>query len=369
MATKRDPETETMGSEDASSSINTRLEFTKIQDWHNVGEVDTRIRSDRQVPLITGCCAMKKGTVVLCDYNNSKIKLLDETNDLKSDIPCESSPFDVAPVRDDKAVVSFPQSRSLKFLKVEPGLKLEGYIGMNYKCYGVAVNENAIFVCIDETNSNPRVRGIQILSQNGNMLQFIKHLGDGMPKYLCVSHNGNLIFYSSTVVNDNQIRNNQKLRDAFVLCVTKGEHVLYRYSDECLYNPGSLVGDDIGSLLICDQQFCSVHIVKSSGSHGETLHFSHPNSYKLNPTSMCYNRNGDVLLVAVTVGRPPMLPRPIVQLERLAWTKDRSKILFFKLQSEKRSWWARWNPGALLQWSGAVLIGLLFMRLFRKTSE
>ena len=374
LATKRDPETENMGSEEASAILDNRLSFAKIQDWRFVGEVDTRIRSDWKVPLITGCCAMAKGIVVLCDQGNSKIKLLNEISEIKSDIPCEYSPFDVAPVDEDKAVVSFPQRRSLQFIRVRPGLKLEGHIRTNYECYGVAVYENDIFVCIDETNSNSRVLGIQILSQNGKMIKFITHHGAGSPRYLCLSNNSSCIFYSSPVNNDSQYppMKGQSARDAFVLCVTKEEHVLYRYLDDKLDNPGSLVGDDLGNLLICDQQFCSVHIVKPSGSHDKTLHFTHPGYYHLNPTSMCYNRNDDLLLVAVTVGSPPFLPRPMVQLNRLSWTEDKSKLLLLKLQPEKRSWWSQWYPGVTLQWSGVficIVTGLLFSRVFLKTSS
>ena len=68
LVTTDDRETETMGSEDASSSFDNRLVFSSIQDWRCKGEVNTRIRSDKQLPLITGCCAMKNGTVLLCDY-------------------------------------------------------------------------------------------------------------------------------------------------------------------------------------------------------------------------------------------------------------------------------------------------------------
>ena len=296
--------------------------------------------------------------------------MLDATGKIKSDIPCETSPFDISPVGDDKAVISFPHSQSLKFLRVVPGLKFEGYINTYYKGYGVAVKENEIFLCIDDPASEKY--GIHVISQNGKTIKLIKHLGDGRPKYVSVGHNGDLLFYSCPVVDDYRQSLHQRLRDAFILCITKDGHVLYRYSDKCLYNPGSLVSDDIGTLLVCDQQCCTVHIVKSSGSHIESLHFIHPRSYKLNPTSMCYNNASGVLLVAVTAKRPPPLPRPIALLERLLWTEDLSRLLLFKLQSEKRSWWERWYPGVTLQWIGAVsmvvIARFVFTRLFRDDS-
>ena len=109
------------------------------------------------VPLITGCCATPSGLVVLCDYRNLKIKLLDERLNFKVDGSCKHSAFDVASTDHDTVFVSIPEEHVIKFVTLKPGLKVEDkqitlkHDGYDMEGYSIAVHDKEHFHLCETT--------------------------------------------------------------------------------------------------------------------------------------------------------------------------------------------------------------------------
>ena len=61
-------------------------------------EVNIKMSGEREIPWISGCTFMPNGDVVLCDWNNSNIKLLSGTFTIKDSLQLDYKPWDVSPV-------------------------------------------------------------------------------------------------------------------------------------------------------------------------------------------------------------------------------------------------------------------------------
>ena len=143
---------------------------------------DTTTRSDREVPDIKGSCFMPDGQIVLCDFINSKIKLLTENLFIKYELHVDNPPYDAAAIDDNVAIVSIPSLKQLVFVDIKPGVKLGRKIDVEHICMGVAVNGFDIYVSVaDNGKSWNQTRqaflGIKIYCYCGDLIASISYTG------------------------------------------------------------------------------------------------------------------------------------------------------------------------------------------------
>lgn len=259
-----------------------RSVFGDIQQW-KPRKINTSCEKEKHVPQITGCCVMPdlKGTVVICDNANSKVKVLNnDRNEIKIDIEVTGGPFDIDSVDQNSAVLSIPKSNALQFLCIHPGLRLEKSIRMNRECYGVAVRNKNIYVCIPDA-------GIQIVSQDGDMLKLV-NCQTNRPRYVCVNAYSSRIYYSC---NAGSVR-----------CVTSSEHNVFKHDSAKLQKPGSLVADGMNTLLVCNNAAQEIHKLNQEGTLDKIISLSGGSRGAGNYTSMCSNKSCEILILATATG-------------------------------------------------------------------
>lgn len=254
--------------------------FGDIQRWKS-RKINMLFGREKHVPHITGCCVMPDpdGTVVICDNAISKVKVLDKhrkvINNAK-EVP--GPPFDVDSFDETSAVVSIPEKKEVLFLCIRPGLKLEERkISLSGKCYGIAVRNGEIYVCIPD-------EGIQIVSQTGETRACIK-CDKAAPKYVYVNADAIRIYYSCDA--------------GLVCCRTRKGHFISMYDSDNLPNPGSLVADGMDNLLVCNNASRKILQLKRDGTFGKIIPLSSDGSGNAgNFTSMCSNRSCEILILA-----------------------------------------------------------------------
>ena len=99
-----------------------------------------------------------------------------------------------------------------------------------------------------------------------------------------------------------------------------------RYLDTQMQNPGSIVGDDMGNLLICDNASFTAHLIKPSVTLREIMRFSQ--DVDLHSSSMCYNSKTDALIVAVTFD--------LHWTRKLFWKESDSSFLYLIRRDDRK---------------------------------
>ena len=110
--------------------------FLDIKSCNAEKEADLKLPDDVRVPDITGCCFSPDDGVIICDYDNKKLKLLDlEMKTIKFTIPCQENPKDVARFDDYSVVVLY--GSSFQFTMLKPGIKFQQMISINLQYYAM----------------------------------------------------------------------------------------------------------------------------------------------------------------------------------------------------------------------------------------
>ena len=250
-------------------------------------QIDVMIDDDdKTCPWVSGCVFIPNGSLVLCDYRNNKIKMLNKALTMQASLSLHAQPWDIAVANNTTVVVTLLNSQRLQFVQVEPSLEKKQYIKLSMMCWGVEVVEDEIFITCFDKNGEGSVRvldfeGIvkrRIVIQNGTQ-EFNMLKG---PYNLTVSPASGNIFVSDYVGN-------------VVTCMTSNGNVLYQYRDALLNGPKDILVDCSENILICSARAYNLQIVDAEGVKHRTLASSKDKIMK--PWSVAYRSDDKTLVV------------------------------------------------------------------------
>ena len=116
-----------------------------------MGGIDVRDKGDNIKCHITGIAVLPSGELIMCDFNNSKIKMTDtSTTTVNSSIQLPSTSCDVTVIDTTEAVVTLPYKQQFQYVKIKPRLCISRTVNLQRKCYGVDVNNQQILVASDK---------------------------------------------------------------------------------------------------------------------------------------------------------------------------------------------------------------------------
>ena len=78
---------------------------------------------DDSSPWITGCCFIPSGDLVLCDYSNSKLKLLDQQFNEKDSLSLNANPWSLSVTDNSNVIVTLPNTKQLQYVQLVPHMK------------------------------------------------------------------------------------------------------------------------------------------------------------------------------------------------------------------------------------------------------
>ena len=275
-------------SEETDSDLNNtqpKKSFICIQSCTSVRDADIKLPDDAKVPNITGCCYLPDERVVLCDYDNKKIKLLDKEVKIKYTIQkCPGNPRDAANFDENRIVVLYGSDNSFQFVCVKPGIILQEKRSTKMKCYGL--NSLAKIIYISGFHLERELYGIALFSCEGWFHKFVGSDMRYLDPYLAlnVAQNDIDIFYSGHTSSCSYINK-----------LSSNGHGIYSVCTTLLKKPNSITCDTTGNLLICDTDTKSVHVVDSEGQVRNAVL---KEAEDFAPTSMCLTADRDKLIVA-----------------------------------------------------------------------
>ena len=251
-------------------------------------QVNVKVPSDARDAYITGSAFLPSGQLILCDYINNKLKLLDENLQMKDSIDVPGTPWDVVPVNQHQVIVTFPGQQYLQFIQVTPSLALGHTVGLGVKCRGVTVSRESIYISFSESGGGK----IGIYDLTGKKKRIIdQYNGKGgnvlikYPDYIAVS-NDEKIFVSGVDAQSSTTT---------VYCLESSGNVLYTVSNPVFKVCRGISVDENENLLVCDRRSHKVFLITKDGK--EVREFLTEKDGLSYPHTVSFHRSDRTLVV------------------------------------------------------------------------
>ena len=241
----------------------------------------------KNIPRITDCAVMPNDYIVLCDYQNDKIKKIKLLARSTNIVECLllSSPWDVSVLDTNNIVVTSPENKKLHYVQVQSRMKAGRgrAVQLDQKCWGVEVSRVKIYITC---HNDPGEAEVRVLDLNGNQQ---RRLGSSRyqtvmfnrPYHCTFNRTGENIFVSNWDTN--------------VFCMAVDGHIIFEYKDSDMKLPRSLYCDSEDNLMVCGSASNKVQIITANGNRGRTF-LSSKDGLKFSE-SIIYTAVDDMLIV------------------------------------------------------------------------
>ena len=237
--------------------------------------VPVKRRDDINTPTITGCDCTHDGKVILCDFGNSKIKLLHESFLLNESLNLTCQPWNVSVIDRYSAVVTFPDSRKIEYIRLGPTLTFDRSkpaIQLDKECWGIKTAVDVIYITVTNDEAEAEIR---VLDLQGRYIRKIVGMNFMLQKpfYLTVDTTSGRLFCSDSHTNT-------------VTCLKADGSLVYQYSGIKLKSPGGMWVDATGGLIICSKDSDRLQVITQSGKKAPwqpSADIKHPVSLAFRP--------------------------------------------------------------------------------------
>ena len=234
-----------------------RVEILEME-VKSTGEVNIKLADDGDTPDIVGCTFLSSDRILLCDYWNQKLKLLDSDMSIKKSLKLSYKPYNVAAVSENEAVITFHNSNGLQFIDTHTDLKLGKKIKLPAKCYGLHVVNDDIYTTYHKQSGHDE---IWRLDRAGNILSktVLTQTSSGYLNYLglCLAGPNPRVYLTDC---DNSI----------VTCFQLDGKMVYQYQDHGLKWPFGIYVDTAGNSLVCGYDSHNVVVITADGTKDVT---------------------------------------------------------------------------------------------------
>ena len=224
-------------------------------------QVNVKVPSDTCGACITGSAFLPSRQLILCDWHNNKLKLLDENLQMKESVDVPGQPWDIAVVNQHQVIVTFPFKQYLQFIQVTPSLALGHTVDLGMQCRGVTVSRESIYISFSESGEGK----IGMYDLTGKKKRIIDQYNgkDGKvlikrPLYIAVS-------------NDEKIFVSGKSSTTTVFCLESSGNVLYPVSNTVFKDCTGISVDDNENLFVCDFGSHKVFLITKDGKEVREL--------------------------------------------------------------------------------------------------
>ena len=250
----------------------------------SISKVNIRIPDDSEVPCIDGCCCMSDGQVVLCDWNNYQIKLLDSSYKLIGNLKLPAGPQDISVLNDTDVIITLPHQRQLLIVAVTSQLRIIRTIQLDKACWCVDVSGGEIYItCTDSEQGEIRI--LDMSCNERRRISLSREMGTYMlkkPMYIAVSAFSGKIFITD-------------LETETLTCLTSDGQLVYQYKGQSYGCPGGILVDSADNVLLCDCVHNTIVVITPGGrKHGTLLSQKDCMEY---PRSLAYRARDNTVIV------------------------------------------------------------------------
>ena len=218
----------------------------------SIENVDVMFPADQTAPHITGSLFLPNGELILCDYSNSSVKVLDADFTQKEQKKLSSQPFDLCIMETDEIVITQPNTKQLLFMKFVPKLQVGSSTSLDQSCRGVAVHNGLVYVSFDNGE-------IRILDRTGQQQRNIySGFSFKCPYYISVMPTG-MVYVSE--YGGNNIR------------VLKDGKEMTNYSSAAvgISSPMGIYIDGAENILMCEYNSHNLRLIDAKGNTSKVI--------------------------------------------------------------------------------------------------
>ncbi|KAK3599420.1 hypothetical protein CHS0354_036439 [Potamilus streckersoni] len=229
---------------------------------------------------ISGCCYINDGKMLLADWNNRCVKLLDKCCNVDSRVSLPQSPWDVTQIDDEKVAVTVPGEKTVFVLTYTKNLQIFGSFETQCECWGITFVEDKFVLTCDPLSAIPNLK---FFSLEGKEIKCIINEEKGSPLFKCPNY-----------VITNQIKTLILVSDCgnnLITCLNLEGEVKFQYRHEKLNYPTGMTTDCQGNIYICGRNSHNIHVITAEGvflrillSKDDGLH---------GPRSISFETNGE----------------------------------------------------------------------------
>ena len=189
------------------------------------------------------------GQVILCDYTNSKVKLLHRSLTFSKCLNC-----DISMINSIRATVILPDKMQLQYIQLESSLQSGDIIKLQKKCWGIKVAIEDICITVSSGEGEGEIRVLDLKGQHKRTIK-MKPSGSFLfqpPYYLTVSATSRRLYCTDYHTNT-------------VTCLNPDGSLVYQYKGCGLKLPGGMCVDATENLIICGKDSYCFQIITPTG--------------------------------------------------------------------------------------------------------
>ncbi|KAK3577168.1 hypothetical protein CHS0354_037506 [Potamilus streckersoni] len=230
----------------------------------------------------TGVTYLRGDQVMLTDFMNKKVLLLNSSYQYIASATLPGSPRDICVVDDKEVVVSLTGMKTLQFLCVTNGfIKLTRTVHTRYACQGIAPGRRGDIVVSGNCNDNGKYYWSLINSKGveETCYQFDCQCNLSMT-YVAVNSSCTRVYI--TVMNANSL-----------YCFNMDGRMMFQYSPDSLRYPVGVATDKNDYVYLVGHESQNIHQLTSDGTPLGII----TNDIPYDVYAICFNNNGDKFLV------------------------------------------------------------------------
>ncbi|KAL4240569.1 hypothetical protein ACF0H5_001361 [Mactra antiquata] len=247
-------------------------------------EMNVTVQDDEDTCVINGVSVVTDDRILMSDWGNKKLKLLDKFFSVADSVRLSSGPNDVCHISTNEAMVSLPDERSLQLVKVDPKLSLGKKIDIGVEGRGMDYWAGDLFIICGGLEHE--VKGhVRVYTSQGKLVRAIEHdnLNEGIfsiPMRIAVSNDGSKIYITDG--------------ERGIITLKKTGEVLPTFEDPALKWPWGICVDNHDQIFVCGSSSNNVLQVRNNEKIGVALN---ANDDLKDPMSICFFPTGSRLIV------------------------------------------------------------------------
>lgn len=265
-------------------------DFTSLKSIEGFENVSGKHESANETCCFTGCAYITDDSVLLADWSNGSIKLLNKQGLVADSLKFEKSPWDVVRNFSGQVAVTVPKLQKVFIIEAEPHLRVVGQINTHCDCFGICkIGDNYAVTC-DPWSKKPSVR---IINNLGKVLLKVQTDSVGDNYFRCPLHVCSDFFQTVIYVSD-------ATADCVYAISVSGD-IIFCYKHESLEYPTGVETDRNNCLHICGKVSSNIHKITNNGALQEKLL---QKDYDVqHPCALAFHPNGDHMILTDLKGR------------------------------------------------------------------
>lgn len=253
-------------------------EMASVQSLTLEEEITVRTKFDTKACSITCCAVISPDRILLADFNNDKLKILDLCQNCVIDEKTVNMPYDIAILPTNQVAITLLGKFAILILETTSQLATLLNIPVNRQCYGIVYHNDLLYVVCQRPSS------LLVIDMHGNVqrdvtLQTATYLTFQNPLCIAISHDRHHLYISDWY-------------GGFVAHVTHNGQVTAVYKNDEMKQPRGLLVLQDGSVIVCCTASGTIHHVSSDLKIGHTLTRDVTNS-----KSICYHPDCKKIIV------------------------------------------------------------------------